>query len=321
MIGWNVFAAALAVAVSMGIAVGAFSGEPSASLPRRQMVAATDVVERDGVRGMLDATGWFVPIRPYSKIVSGSSVSDGLLLELCEPARILRFTNYSVVDSPFGYRFAGKGMPDPLGDLEALLALSPDLVLVHGFGRADRVARLREAGIVVFDLGEMRGLRTLLPNLRTLGTLLGRPDRGAELATRFERRMQGVSRGVPESERPTAIYVGVYGDEVFGGTDGTSYHDVLVAAGLRDAAAERYDNWPDYTPERLLLLDPEVIVTTSATEGVFCARQGMEQLRACQNRRVVGIDGALLGSPGLDMLEAAEALFEAVHGKGASGAP
>jgi ABC-type Fe3+-hydroxamate transport system substrate-binding protein len=128
--------------------------------------------------------------------------------------------------------------------------------------------------------------------------------------------MRAVASGLPPSERPVGLYVSIYGDALYGGTDGTSYHDVLTAAGVRDAASGRYDGWPRYTPEALLALDPELIVTHGGMMHALCSRSGLDQLRACQQRRVVEVDGALLGDPGLSMLDAAEDVFDAIHRQG-----
>lgn len=314
MIWLNSLAATAVVIASVWLAVRSPALDAqTTSLPSRSQTLASEVVIRGGERGLLDATGHFVPIRPYSRIVSGSSVTDGILLELCEPDSILSFTPYSAEDSPFRHKYTGKTHVEPLVNLEAVVNLKPDLVLVHDFGRIDRIERLREAGVPVFNLGEMRGLRTLLPNLENIATLLGRPERGKELARRFLRRMQAIAWNVPKERRPRGVYVAVHGDQIYGGTDGTSYHDVLDAAGIQDIAAELYDDWPDYTTEQLLALDPEVVVTSVGMEQLLCRHPGFDHLRACRTGRVVGIHGVLLSHPGLDMLEAAEALFEAVH--------
>ena len=315
MIWLNAVAAGLAMVVSMWVAIRPLRpAEPRSEL-RRPIAASTNVVERSGQRGLLDRTGNFVPIRPYRRIVSGSTVSDDMLLALSEPTRILRFSKYSVEHSPFRYRYAGKGTDDPFADVEALIALEPDLVLVHDFGTVAQVARLREAGITVFDFGEMRGSATLVANLRALGVLLGRAERGAELAARFERRLHGVRAGLPRARWPRGLYVAVHGDDLYGGTDGSSYHDVLTAAGVLDIAAEGYDEWPAYGSEDLLKLDPDLIVTNQGMRRLLCRHPGFERLRACRAGKIVELDGVLLSSPGLDMLEAAEALFEAVHGE------
>ncbi len=309
----NALVAALAVVASVAISVVPSGESEAASGLRLWAAAPAQTVERNGQTGVMDATGTFVPIASYQRIISGSTVTDGMLLALCEPDRVLRFTHYSS-ESIFRYRFAGKGATTSLTDVEPLLALEPDLILVHDLGNAERVARLRQAGLTVFNFGAMRGMSTLLPNLRALGALLGRPRRGAELAARFERRMAGVSARVPESDRPDALYLGIHGDKLYGGTDGTSYHDVLVAGGLRDVAQDAFDGWPAYTSEQLIGLDPEIIVTTSGMEGPLCRHPGLDRLRACRaGGRIVALDRTLIGAPGLDMLEAAERVYEMVH--------
>lgn len=319
MIWLNALAAGAAVAVSLWAALSAPAAvEPTSAAPPAQR-ASQEVIRRNGEHGLLDASGTFIPIRAYERIVSGSTVGDDLLLALCEPTRILRFSKYGVEQSPFRYRFAGKGTGDPLADVEALIALRPDLVLVHDFGTAELVARLREAGVTVFDFGPMRGKASLASNLRSLGALLGRPERAAQIAARFERRLAGIAAGTPRSRWPRGLYLAVYGDQIFGGADGTSYHDVLTAAGVTDAAAERYDDWPDYGAEQILTLDPDVVVTHHGMRRLLCERPGLQELRACTSGAIVELDPILLSSPGLDMLEAAESLFEVVHLKESTG--
>lgn len=283
---------------------------------RRRATAGEHVVYRGARRGLLDAGGVFVPLARYERIVSGSVVTDSLLLALSEPERVVSFTRYSAVDSPHRYRYSGKPRVTP-ARVEQIVELEPDLVLLHGLGSAERIARLREAGVTVFDLGSMLGLETLLPNVRSVGLLLGREQRAQTLAKRFDARMRRVAAFVDESQRPGALYVGLHGDKLYGGTRGTSFHDVLEAAGLRDVAATEFDGWPAYTSEQLLRLNPQVVVTTAGSERSLCQHPGLAQMRACQpGGRVVGVDRSLISAPSLDMLDAAEAVFEAVHGPG-----
>ena len=299
----NLAAAACSLALSAAIALPAGSFERAQGLP--------DGTQGAQARGLTDATGHFVPFRPYRRIVSGSSVVDSLLQTLCEPERIAAFTHYGATKSPYGYRYAGK--PAPAG-IEQVIALQPDLVLLHNHGRQDLIARLRETEIEVFDLGYMQGISSLESNIHTVAQLLGHPERGQELARRFRRRMQDLARHIPVQERPRGMYLNVSGSSLFGGAGGSSYHDVIEAAGIRDAAAERYEGYPKYSSEQLLTLDPEVIVTHRGMTLALCRHPGLDRLRACgPDGRIVEVDGFLIGDPGLHMLEAAETVFEAVH--------
>jgi len=229
---------------------------------------------------------------------------------------VMAYTERSVRGAPWRHRFSGTRTIGSLDDLEAILGLQPDLVLIESYGDPRRVARLRERGLAVFDLGEMRGMATLVPAIRTVGALVGRGELGERMALRFGRAMKALAADVPVGEWPSAAYVSAYGTQLFGGTKGTTYHDVLHAAGLVDVAAARYEGWPQYSREELLALDPELIVTRTGGGQALCRLAGLERLRACGAAgRIIELESFALDDPGLGMLEAAEALFAAVHGQ------
>jgi iron complex transport system substrate-binding protein len=260
-----------------------------------------------------DHSGTVVRVRDFERIVSASTVADALLLDLCEPDRIAAFTARSARATVSGYRYAGKPAID-LSHVEGVLALHPDLVLVNVVGDPHRVARLRDAGVVVFDLGEMRGLSTLIPNIRDVSALVGHPERGERFVRELLERMNAVAADIPPAARKTGVYLSIYGGRPFGGAAGTSYHDVLVAAGLVDAAADARD-WPQYTAEQILEMDPQVIVTHDGMRQSLCQHAGFAMLRACQRPGgVVEVDDTLLGDPGPSMAQAAQAVRDRVYG-------
>lgn len=259
-----------------------------------------------------DASGREFAVGGYRRIVSASTVSDHLLLTIADPTTVLAFTRYTRENDLDRHRFAAGLEIERLDDLETLLAARPDLVVLHGFGDPSRVERLREAGVPVFDLGPMTGVDALLEDARVLAKLLGDPSRGERFARSFERRIRAVARGI--DERRDALYVAVVGDRLFGGTRGSSYHDVLRFAGLRDVAASRFEGWPEYSVEDLLQMNPEILVTKREMRDALCARPGLREMRACRAGHVVTLESALLDSPGPAMLDAAETLFDGVYG-------
>lgn len=309
-------AAALALITAM-IATG-LGQVPETVVPVRAVVvdeiAYVDL--GDGKRGLADAGGTVVAIGGFGRILSASTVADWLLSELAEPGQVLAYTRRSAQGAPWRHRFAGTRTITSVDDLETILGLKPDLVLIESYGDPRRVARLRERGLAVFDLGAMRGVATLVPAIRTIGALLGRAERGDVMARRFARAMDSLAADVPVSERPSAAYVSAYGTQLFGGTKGTTYHDVLRSAGLVDAAAARFEGWPQYSSEDVLAMDPELIVTRTGGGQALCGLAGLERLRACAAAgRIIELDGFALDDPGQGMLEAAETLFTAVHGR------
>jgi iron complex transport system substrate-binding protein len=264
----------------------------------------------DAASSVRDAAGRELAVRPYRRIVSSSLLADQLLLELAEPERVLAFSRYAKKQHPERQRFPTRLPFAGPGDLERLLEARVDLLLVNNRGAENQLARAREAGIAVFDLGEMRGLATLQTSMSSLARLLGDGARGERLWQRFSRRMRAVAGDIPRAQRKPALYLATYSGKLFGGTRGTSFHDVLEAAGLIDLAATRYRDWPQYDPEQVLELDPPLIVTSSGMARELCAGQWLAPLRACRERerRVIELPAVLLDDPGLLMLDAAEAL-------------
>ncbi|MBC7171726.1 MAG: ABC transporter substrate-binding protein, partial [Polyangiaceae bacterium] len=256
-----------------------------------------------------------VPVRPYRRIVAGSLVADHLVALLAERERVVSLGGNALAGATDPQRFAGFPTFERLNDVEALIALAPDLVVVNNFVHAGAVAQLRNAGLEVFDLGEMHGLASFVEDARQLATLIDAPERGERFAAAFEARMRGVAADIPVSARPRAMYLGTHGALFFGGTRGTSYHEVLVHGGLLDVAAERYEGWPAFTSEQILDLDPDVLVTSAGKGLEICRRAGLDMLRPCRgDGRIIELPMELLVDPGAAMLEAAEEVRRKVHG-------
>ncbi len=270
-----------------------------------------------GERAVKDATGEEIPVRAYVRIVSTSTIADQVLIEIIEPERLLAVSAHTL-RSQQSQPFEDKIGVEHARDIETIIELRPDVVFINNFLDRRQVERLKEAGLNVFDLGPMRGLETLLPNIAQLTAVLGVPERGRALADRLVQELDAVAADIPEDERRRGLYVGIHGDRLYGGTAGTSFHDVLVAAGLVDVAAEAgFDGWPAFTNEQLLSLDPPWIITNPGTERSLCRHPGFQSLAACRAGHVRSIETHLLTDPGLGMVQAAEAVHAAVYGDGA----
>jgi iron complex transport system substrate-binding protein len=256
-----------------------------------------------------------VPIQRYTRIVSTNMVLDRLLLELAEPERVLAFSRSAAERTRDGYRYAGHQAVDGFGPVEAVIALKPDLVVTNSHGSPGRAARLRAAGIQVADLGELRGVDSLVRVAKDVGDLLGAPERGQDYARGFAHRMKSVAAGLA-GPRKSGLFLTNIGTQIQGGTTGTSLHDILIAAGLTDVAAAQFRDWPSYSSEQLLDLSPDLIVTKQGMATAVCSFPGADRLPACaQPGRIVEIPSDLVDEPGPAMLEAAEEIFRLVYGE------
>jgi iron complex transport system substrate-binding protein len=232
------------------------------------------------------------------------------------------FTDYSAEKEWYAHRFAGKASLPGLGRLEAILALEPDLLLISALDDRRKAARLRESGLNVFDLGPMEGFASLQQTIARLGVLLSLETRSRRYAAELERRVRSIAVPARPEQRRSAMYLSVYGQKIYGGALNTSFHDVLTFAGLDDVAAKTFSGWPLLSPEQVLMLDPEIVVTNERMAQLLCANPGLERLRACKpGHGLVTLPEWLLGDPGPNLVLAAELLNEAVYGKQGNVAP
>lgn len=314
----NDFTNALLLVVTMALSalggrVSTGRGMPRIDRPPELTSSVVPEQLADGTRVLRDATGVTVPLKRYERIASGTMITDRVLSDLCDPRRIASFTSYGAESSLYAHRLQGKPTFPSRAPIEAVLAVGPDLLIVNNLVDPGYVTRLREHGIAVFDLGHMRGLDTLIPNIQAIGLLIGEPERANAYAATLLRRMRSIAAHAPAGPRPTALYLAVYADHLYGGAARTSYHDVIEYAGLTDVAARAgLDGWPELTSERVLALDPEVLVTKPGMGAVLCRHAGFERLKPCRGiGRLIELNGVLLDDPGPIMLDATEALYDA----------
>jgi len=315
----NAACALLAVAVSTSAALLGASQGSARERPSLPGAASVEPARAsDGGTFLVDATGARVALEPRHRVASGSLLADPVLLALAAPTDIVAFSARAPLARD-GHRYAGKPSLDPTRRVEQLLELRPDLVLVNSLGESAWIEQLRAAGVVVFDLGPMWGVDTFVRNVMQIGWLIGQPQAGRELAAQFRLRLEAIAGHLGGGPRRGALYLGVHGGDLFGGTRGSSYHDVLTYAGLRDVAAERYQGWPKYDPEALLTLDPELVVTQTGMRAALCERGELGRLRACgPEGGVLEVDGQLLNDAGMGMLDAAERIHRLAYRDGAA---
>ncbi len=291
-----------AMALGLALVLGALAVARSAPAPASPTAPVATTVA--------DVRGVAVPVGNYARIVSLSLVADSVLAALAQPGTVAAISAYSTGE--VARRWTGKPRLPGLDDLEAIIALHPDLVLVSTYGgETDRMARLQAAGLRVFALGAMEGLTSFQRDARVIGGVLGQAAAGERLGATLAGRLARVAALLPPgTHRPTALYLSSFGDALFGGTVDTSYHDVLTAAGCTDAAAAKFRGWPQLSVEQVLVLAPEILVVRRGQAAVLARRPGLERLTG----RWVELDGDLLEDAGTGMLDAAEALYAAVHG-------
>lgn len=200
-------------------------------------------------------------------------------------------------------------------DLEALVALAPDLVLVDEYsGLHEPLAAL---GITVYA-GTPQTLAETYAFFELLGAVLGRPTEAALLTGRVQGEIAGVAAVIAGEAQPS-VFIELDPSPYSAGPD--SYMgSLLTMAGGQNVVPASLGDFPLVDPEFVVAANPEVILLTDAPFGVtvaeVAARPGWAALAAVVNGRVIELDGTtvdMLSRAGPRLGEAVLALARVLH--------
>lgn len=190
-------------------------------------------------------------------------------------------------------------------EAEAVLALSPDLVLATSMTPEPTRRQLRKLGIKVEEI-DARSLEEINQAIARVAAALSLPTPAEHQSARYP------------AEKSAALLFGA--DTGYSAGCGTHAHQILEAAGLHNIASEVSGPWPQLGEEFLLSKNPDLIIV--ADYGTSSRDEILQQLRAhavrrhlsaVQSGRVIVFPAKAFSIPGSDALQASQALHTEVE--------
>lgn len=194
-----------------------------------------------------------------------------------------------------------------MGDynLEAIVALQPDLVLLTELHSPELVQSLEGLGLTVFYLGNPVVLEDLYTNIETVGKLTGHEGEAAALVADLTSRVSKVDALVAgTTSRPVIFYELDATDPAKPWTAGPgTFVDQLVSrAGGVNLGTSLEGAWVQISQEELIIQDPNMIFLGDAAYGTtpeqVAARAGWENLQAVIQGQIFSFDDDLVSRPG-----------------------
>lgn len=207
-------------------------------------------------------------------------------------------------------------------NLPKILALEPDLVLTFSDLQAEIAADLIKAGVGVHAFNQ-RDLAGIFAMIRTLGALIGEPQKAGALAQRLEQRLQLVAATFKGRPGPR-VYFEEWDDPAISGIGWVS--ELIAAAGGQDVFADLAQH--KAAKDRIVSYDqvhaaePEVILASWCGKKVvperIRQRPGWENLPAVRDDRIHEIKSPIILQPGPAALtDGLDAIVKALHGPSA----
>jgi iron complex transport system substrate-binding protein len=299
--------------LAIALILGACERGPSSDAPAPALVRPTAVRALD-VRGheiVLDA--------PARRVVSIAPSGTEIVFALGAGSVLIGRDVWS--DHPEAARaIPSIGDVYPRPNFEAILELSPDLVLAAGVTSQDVAAAFEAIGLRVWLGAPARSMRVAFDDIRRIGALLGLDDRAALLVRDLERRV-GVIQGLVAGRARRRVFYEIDGSDPSrpwtAGT-GTLIDEIIDIAGGENIARRGGEAWFAMSLEAIIIADPElVLVGTSRDTSVrltdVARRPGWKDLAAVRAGRIHTVSDDVVSRPGPRLVDALEAFARLFH--------
>lgn len=239
---------------------------------------------------------------PPARIVCLTEETVETLYLLGEDARIVGVSGYAV--RPARVRREKPRVSAFISaDIEKILALAPDLVLTFSDLQADIVAALIRRGVAVHAFNQ-RDVAGILAMIRTLGALVGVPEKAAALAAALERRLADMRVRAENLPRRPRVYFEEWDAPMISGIGWVS-ELIEVAGGINvfgPLAGEASAKDRIVSPGEVIAAAPDIIVGSwcgkKFAPAKVCARAGFADIPAVRTGWLREIKSTVILQPG-----------------------
>jgi iron complex transport system substrate-binding protein len=176
-------------------------------------------------------------------------------------------------------------------NLEKLSRLAPDaVVLVSG---QEQLAGLLTRKKFAVSLLPNHTLSQIPENVRKLGTLTGREDKAAQLSRDFNCKIDQMKATTARTSFKPKVFLCVWSQPLLTVGAGSYLNEVVTVCGGKNIAADMKPAYPQFSLERLLASQPDVIIMPTAAEKQTFWKQGAwSSLKAVKSKKIFFIPKA-----------------------------
>ena len=252
--------------------------------------------------------------KPAQRIVSLAPHITELLFAVGAGAAVVGTSEFS------DYPEAARAIPRVGGggglDLEAILALRPDLVIAWESGNpAGQARRLQQLGLPVF-FSEPSRMEDIISSLERFGQLTGRQEAARVQAAAFADRLEALRQRY-SSQDAVSVYYQIWDQPLMTVNGRHIVSDVIRLCGGRNVFADLPTLAPQIDREAVLAANPDVIVVGDAAgepATSLAAWERWPELKAVHQRHLYTIQRELLVRHTPRLLEGAGQLCRLLEG-------
>ena len=203
-------------------------------------------------------------------------------------------------------------------DLEKIVSLQPDLCLATKDGNPIKVIdRLEELGIPVYAL-DPRNLSTVMETINELGQLLKAQKKSSKVVQGMKKRVELIKKRVAKTNSRPRVFFQIGSSPIVSVGSRTCIHELIKLAGGVNVAAGSVD-YPRFSREEVLILNPDIIVINSMTRDqqiLEWAKQRWSEfpnLPAVKKKQIYGVNSDYFNRAGPRLVKGLEILAGLFH--------
>jgi len=272
---------------------------------------AIEVTDGEGSLISLEAPAEKVVVMAPSilEIINGLGAMD----------RVAEIDSFTVMmQEPLAQGFEGVGDYQSL-NVERIAELEPDLLVAITGGPEDDYSKVRELGIPVYRVVDIRGMDGVYEEISNISQLLGLPEEGEAMAAGLKSQVEEISgqvEGLPDGERPKVFYM-VWNDPLMSAGSDTFISDLIsIAGGINILSIEGLTGWPEYSVENLIRNNPDIIaapMSLAADPSVITGDERFSSIDAIINGRVYAVPDNQVSRPSQNIIKGLQMLAKAIH--------
>lgn len=221
------------------------------------------------------------------------------------------------VDKNSNYPEEVKKLPqtgDTKTNLEALLAMKPDLVIANNGVQAKVVEQLRTMNVKVYS-SDPKTLDEVMAKIEVFGTIMNQQEGAKKVTDKMRQEKQKVVDAVKNAPKKK-VYMEFSPGWTVG--DGEFMNELLLLAGGENVASGN-KGWFQADPEKIIKANPDVILyAKDAAMGNLIydelkKRPGFEQISAMKNNKLFAIESDLVSRVGPRLTQALIEMGKAIH--------
>jgi iron complex transport system substrate-binding protein len=265
-----------------------------------------------------DAGNVFRLKTPPQRIVSLAPNITEILFALGLGDKIAGVTRYCDYPAEALTRPKIGGLVDP--DIEKIKALGPDLIIGFRGNPLPVLKKLQELRLPVFilDIGET--LESVSSVIEKIGRITQRENEARALDLSLGEKYRRVVMALASAVAKPKVFLSLQGSELWTCGKESYFHDLIARAKGTNVAGYVRQKWFDFSRERLIQDDPEIIIVLAKSENDFSesrdwfkSQPEFRTVRAVKENRILFLDENIASRFGPRLYDAFAALARIIH--------